>query len=424
MTPLRLLDLFSGIGGFSLGLERSGAFKTVAFCEIEPFPRRVLAKHWPGIYIHDDVRTLTKDSLCRGYAQNALLNQLCRETGGKVAYVTLAITNIKKYLDKRTHQDTTNGPLTVDEALLTIMAGSASAVEKQNTHFWQLITSLITETRNEEHIKSLCGSSLSNEDFLTIIKYFVITATWQKRFTVPAHIKEILDVDSHVGKLERLAADGIAVDAICGGFPCQDISFAGLGAGLAGERSGLWFEYARLIGEIRPKYVIVENVGALFSRGLDAILGNLAAIGYDAEWHGIPASCVGLPHRRDRVWIVAYPEEERCAEAGKLRCGKLAEWLPCGGEAIVFADDGEERDDRSQPQTVSGFPSFPWRKNGGRFESIGSRSIVLDPLFRGSRDGVPDWMDRVGALGNAVVPQIPELIGRAIRSSLEAGIGI
>ena len=63
MTPLRLLDLFSGIGGFSLGLERSGAFKTVAFCEIEPFPRRVLAKHWPGIYIHDDVRTLTKDSL-------------------------------------------------------------------------------------------------------------------------------------------------------------------------------------------------------------------------------------------------------------------------------------------------------------------------------------------------------------------------
>lgn len=94
---------------------------------------------------------------------------------------------------------------------------------------------------------------------------------------------------------------------ISGGFPCQDISVAGKGAGLAGKRSGLWFEYARLIGELRPRYAIMENVGALTFRGLDAVLGSLAEIGYDAEWQDIRASDVGAPHRRERIWIVAYP---------------------------------------------------------------------------------------------------------------------
>ncbi len=88
----------------------------------------------------------------------------------------------------------------------------------------------------------------------------------------------------------QLAADGIAVDLIAGGFPCQDISLAGKGAGLAGERSGLWRDYARLIGELRPSYVIVENVSALLKRGIGTVLGDLAKLGYDAEWHVIPAS--------------------------------------------------------------------------------------------------------------------------------------
>ncbi len=94
---------------------------------------------------------------------------------------------------------------------------------------------------------------------------------------------------------------------ISGGFPCQDISVAGKGAGLAGKRSGLWYEYARIIGELRPRYAIMENVGALSFRGLDAVLGSLAEIGYDAEWQDIRASDVGAPHRRERLWIIAYP---------------------------------------------------------------------------------------------------------------------
>jgi len=161
---MKVLDLFSGIGGFSLGLERAG-FETVAFCEFDKKARLVLNKHWPDVPVYDDVRTLT---------------------------------------------------------------------------------------------------------------------------------------------YEQLQTDGLNVDVICGGFPCQDISLAGKGAGLEGERSGLWFEFHRLIEEIKPKYAIIENVSALRSRGLDEVLRSLAAIGYDAEWHCIPASTIGAPHRRDRVWIVAY----------------------------------------------------------------------------------------------------------------------
>ncbi|MBA3584923.1 MAG: DNA cytosine methyltransferase, partial [Gemmatimonadetes bacterium] len=112
------------------------------------------------------------------------------------------------------------------------------------------------------------------------------------------------------------------VDVLCGGFPCQDLSYAGAGAGLAGARSGLWSEYARLIGELRPRYVLVENVSALLARGLGTVLGDLAALGFDAEWDCIPASAVGAPHRRDRIWLVAYPNADgRGLEVGGERDG-------------------------------------------------------------------------------------------------------
>lgn len=174
MSKLRVLDIFSGIGGFSLGLERTGGFETVAFCEIDPFCRRVLAKHWPNVRQFEDVTKLRGKDV---------------------------------------------GP----------------------------------------------------------------------------------------------------VDVICGGFPCQDISHAGKGAGLAGQRSGLWREYHRLIDELRPVYVLVENVAALLGRGLDRVLGDLAEIGYDAEWHCIPASAVGAPHLRDRIWIIAYPQHPDTDRTGSHR---------------------------------------------------------------------------------------------------------
>lgn len=109
------------------------------------------------------------------------------------------------------------------------------------------------------------------------------------------------------------------VDVICGGFPCQGLSDAGLQLGFADPRSGLWFEMLRVVRELRPRYLVVENVRALIVRGLATVLGDLAAIGYDAEWDCIPASAIGAPHQRDRIWIVAYPNAD-----GQGR-GELAE---------------------------------------------------------------------------------------------------
>jgi DNA (cytosine-5)-methyltransferase 1 len=285
---LKVLDLFSGIGGFSLGLERTGGFETVAFCEIDPFCRQVLAKHWPEVPVHDDVQTVSAD--------------------------------------------------------------------------------------------------------------------W-------------------------LAEMGAWPDVICGGFPCQDLSYAGKGAGLAGERSGLWREYARLIGEIRPRYVLVENVAALLGRGLGDVLGDLAALGYDAEWRIISAADVGAPHLRERVWIMAYP-------ASVFRDGSNDYTGCCGegpgtSEAISKPGDGGCNQDLANPdsQGLEGRIIAILHERAGQRVAGARGPSASTPTY--GRDGDANWwlvepdvgrvahgissrVDRLKALGNAVVPQIPELIGRAI----------
>ncbi len=96
------------------------------------------------------------------------------------------------------------------------------------------------------------------------------------------------------------------VDVVSGGFPCQDISSAGKGAGLVGERSGLWKEMARIVGEVRPRVVFVENSPMLTIRGLGTVLGDLAALGFDAEWGVLGAHSIGANHKRERIWILAH----------------------------------------------------------------------------------------------------------------------
>ena len=97
------------------------------------------------------------------------------------------------------------------------------------------------------------------------------------------------------------------IDLITGGFPCQDISIAGYGAGIEGERSGLWSEMLRVISEIRPKFALIENVSAITFRGGTRVITDLAKIGYDTEWQTISAAYVGALHRRNRMWFVSYP---------------------------------------------------------------------------------------------------------------------
>lgn len=132
-----------------------------------------------------------------------------------------------------------------------------------------------------------------------------------------------------------------AVDVICGGFPCQDISVANTsGQGLDGEKSGLWFEMFRIICELRPKYALIENVPNLLNRGLHRVLSDLASIGFDAEWQTLRASTFGLPHKRNRLFIISYP----CGIRPTQRNVKN-----------FFAKLGESNPQRFDDKTTSGF---------------------------------------------------------------------
>ncbi len=248
MGRLRTLDLFSGVGCFSLGLELTNGFETVAFCEVDPYCRKVLAKHWPKVPCYEDVRYLTADALAR---------------------------------------------------------------------------------------------------------------------------------------------DGVGpIDIICGGFPCQDVSHAGTGAGLDGERSGLWREFHRLIGEIRPRFAIVENVAALLDGGMGTVCGDLADIGYDAEWSTVSACSLGAPHMRQRVFIVAYPN----------------------------GIDGRERVRNSAARQIRPLQEI-YSLEGARARV---RARMADPSsLYGGADGLADGMDRNHAVGNSIYWPIPKLIGKAILASIQ-----
>ena len=214
------------------------------------------------------------------------------------------------------------------------------------------------------------------------------------------------------------------IDVIAGGFPCQDISTAGRGAGLSGSRSGLWFQFHRLIKEIQPRYAIIENVSALRGRGLDQVLWSLSEIGYDAEWHCIPASAVGAPHRRDRIWIVAYPRHARFLQRGQhddggeksrdLR-GVCGDVLSRRQQSQVLANTPSQRQ-QGQGQLIqrgSETPHGEGQANKPLPIRVGG-IWATEPNVGRVANGVPNRAHRLKQLGNAVVPQIPELIGRAI----------
>ena len=214
------------------------------------------------------------------------------------------------------------------------------------------------------------------------------------------------------------------VDLVAGGFPCQDISCAGKGAGLAGQRSGLWYEFHRVIREVGPRLVFVENVRALLGRGLDAVLGGLAELGYDAEWCVLSAGAVGAPHRRERVFILGWladaaqqPEREQDDE-GRAVAREDARLVACGGGVRVLADA-----DHAGPQGRSvcgcgraderatrsgGLPLFPpgpaARGEWGRIlADHPDLAPATQPAVRRMDDGMAARLDRLRACGNGVV---------------------
>ena len=257
------------------------------------------------------------------------------------------------------------------------------------------------------------------------------------------------------------------VDVICGGFPCQDISVAGKGAGLAGQRSGLWYEFARIIRQIQPRYVIVENVRAFTSRGIDTVLGQMASLGYDAEWHCIPACAVGAPHRRERIWIVAVwnanCQRKDCDRISDAKHGRAvsqaARRQPArvGGSPYVADAVGKPNAVRGNCASVqesvvgrqcdSGGGQCDCGKGCAEASRQGACHAAdtnragceqqrwpepvpeeqsaaecggwwsVEPDVGRVAHGVPRRVDRLRGLGNAVVPQVVEVIGRAIIES-------
>jgi DNA (cytosine-5)-methyltransferase 1 len=310
MTPLTFGSLFAGIGGFDLGFERAG-MQCKWQVEIDPYCQKVLAKHWPNVRKHDDVRT-------------------------------------------------------VDESF------------------------------------------------------------------------------------ER-------VDAIIGGFPCQDISNAGLRAGIDGSRSGLWSEYVRIIRVLRPRFVIVENVAALLVRGFDRVLGDLASCGFNAEWQVLSAAAFGAPHIRERVFVIACnngnahskceteertsseqqqtsntsrnrrkPSSKKVAdstskrrrEAGEFRCDQSQERIASGSEAISNTEGIGLEGIRTARQQIT----FT-RLSKAEFERCrnGAREFwAIEPDVGRVANGIPKRVDRLRCLGNAIVPQVAEYVGRMIVNSVSA----
>ena len=185
------------------------------------------------------------------------------------------------------------------------------------------------------------------------------------------------------------------IDVISGGFPCQDISAAGKGTGIDGARSGLWSEMARIIGEVRPQYVFVENSPMLVSRGLARVISDLAEMGYDAQWARFSASNFGAPHQRDRIWIVAHTSSIRLEK--KRITGRSCE------EITEF---GFDRTDVSNSQ------GFRWKQEG-ESKSRSAQRISwsgkewswwsAEPELGRVAHGVAHRVDRLKAIGNGQV---------------------
>lgn len=213
-----------------------------------------------------------------------------------------------------------------------------------------------------------------------------------------------------------------SVDVLCGGFPCQDISSAGKGAGITGARSGLWKEYARLIDEMRPRFVFAENSPLLRTRGLGVVLEDLAALGYNARWGIMGAWHVGAPHKRDRMWVLAYanrPGQQQGNKALARGPSKQFDGSSLQSKNVAYTSDSGLQG-RTQPigpnpsrrQESHGYTSecggLWWAYDPaetGDESSIIRESAATEPLVGRLAYGVPDRVGKLKALGNAQVPQ-------------------
>lgn len=222
------------------------------------------------------------------------------------------------------------------------------------------------------------------------------------------------------------------VDIVCGGFPCQDISAAGKGAGIDGSRSGLWSEMARIIGEVQPRYALVENSPMLTVRGLGVVLGDLAAMGYDARWGVVSAANAGAPHKRERIWILADAHEVRLDKQRQSRClsgqqSSSSEFRLGGATSGTLSYSCRVREDVPDSDEIRHGKdteecSEPYR-TGPSNRLIHNDSWCSEPDVGRVADGVASRVDRLAAIGNGQVPAVVRLAWRMLMP-LDAGPGI
>jgi len=217
------------------------------------------------------------------------------------------------------------------------------------------------------------------------------------------------------------------VDVICGGYPCQPFSQAGKRQGTDDPRH-LWPWVRTAISELRPSYAILENVRGHLSMGGLQVIGELTEIGYDAEWRVVSAAGMGAPHRRDRIIIVAYPNSARLEGCSRVQERETEH----GGFDILSASEGRssvvgvsndvsEWDGKHRQSTDIATQSRIWRDDRRRKETYdGWQWWESEPNVGRVAYGIPNRVDRLKGLGNAVVPQVAEYIGRLITTSLNA----
>lgn len=209
---------------------------------------------------------------------------------------------------------------------------------------------------------------------------------------------------------------------VTGGSPCQDISIAGKGAGLDGKRSGLWFEMWRVIRDLRPRFAIMENVPALTYRGLNRVLGSLAEIGYDAEWQTISAAEMGAWHKRERIWIIAYPQRER-GTCGMLYDRNILQTL--FGEASNTSQPdctGQKDNEKNDPYSNSKRckrRSLSKQSASQHCSTMCEVQWETEPDVGRVVDGLSNRSHRLRCLGNSIVPQIAYLLFNQIKPYLQ-----
>jgi DNA (cytosine-5)-methyltransferase 1 len=319
------LDLFSGIGGFSLAAQWvwDDEHNIVSFVEIDQFCQKVLKKHWPAVPIHDDIRTLDYE---------------------------------------------------------TVMAYAAR-------------TDAGSRERITESQKPINGQSA-----------------------------QLLSNTSGRGRTSETRNNHTTIDLLTGGFPCQPFSVAGKQRGAADDRA-LWPEMYRIIRECKPRWIIGENVNGIIRMELDNCLADLENEGYTTEQFIIPACAVDAPHRRDRVWIVGHSKElfgdggEHNGSSDKESTRTVSEFGNTGGSQDV-ADASTQRLPEST-QTGAGCIQSQIesseRSQSGRGMSENGRNWLPEPDVGRVASGIPNRVDRLKSLGNAIVPQVVVPIMQAIK---------